>query len=119
MTTSRAVLLGLALSCTTAVPMRADVPSPGTAVTVEQRAEALLGLGRVARDRGDWTTAHQRFVESDRVRPFDPALREEGLAVAAELGIAPSTVGRVIRRHGHRTLGQVRSDLVRGKAAAA
>lgn len=45
--------------------------------SLDQRADALLGLGRVARDRSNWRDAYARFVESRRLRPLSsPQLSE-------------------------------------------
>nr|MBA2353419.1 hypothetical protein [Acidobacteriota bacterium] len=52
-------------------------------LNVDQRAEALLGLGRVARDRGQWSDAAARFVESERLRPFGVTQREEHFWIVA------------------------------------
>ena len=59
-------------------------PAPVVAASVAQRADALIGLGRVARDRGDWQRAHARFAESARLRAFDASLQEEHFWVAVQ-----------------------------------
>lgn len=48
-----------------------------TASDVAVRAEALLGLGRVARDAGRMVDAETHFRESETLRPFDDRLRGE------------------------------------------
>lgn len=60
-------------------------PAPSTALTPsdDERADALLGLARVARERGAWAEAHSRFRESARLRPLTPPQLEELFWIAA------------------------------------
>ncbi|HTV03025.1 MAG TPA: hypothetical protein VMF13_20930 [Luteitalea sp.] len=78
----RTLVLGLAVMLPAAATADAQGTTPLASVTTEQRAEALLGLGRVARDRGDHGTAHLRFQESDRLRPFDATRQDEHFWIA-------------------------------------
>jgi len=85
-----------------AAPAMAQTPVTALGVSKEHRAEALLGLGRIARDRGDWREAHDRFVQSDLARTFDSALQEEHfwIAVRADRATAMQLAGGLAARGG-------------------
>ena len=84
-----AKILPLGLWLVVALTPRASAqPSPAETpivATVAQRADALLGLARVARAREQWREAHEKFTESARLRPLDPAHQDEHFWIAVHV----------------------------------
>jgi hypothetical protein len=76
------VLAGGTMGASAQPPTAADPVMQ--APTTDQRAQALLGLGRIARARGDWARAHALFAESAALRPFDASRRAEHFWIAVE-----------------------------------
>ena len=87
---SGSIALVLVLAASPDAPTSAQAASPGLSPSREQRAEALIGLGRVARAQGRWSEAHARFIDSHQLRPFTPARLDEHfwIAVHADRGDA-------------------------------
>jgi tetratricopeptide (TPR) repeat protein len=81
-------------------PPSIDAQPAPTSASAVQRAEALIGLGRVAATRRQWREAHDRFTESARLRPLDVGQQEEHFWVAVHvdrdtaLGLARSLADR-------------------------
>ncbi len=74
------------------------------APTTEQRADALLGLGRVAAARGNWSEAHARFVQGDRLRPLTPDQVQEHFWIASRANRTDALrLARTLADRGHAT----------------
>lgn len=85
MTSPRLLLLLLGLASLPAREIHAQPVTTPLTVSASQRADALIGLARVAAARGDWHEAHARMTESARVRAFSPALLTEHFWIAVHV----------------------------------
>ncbi len=92
--------IGAGPDAASAQPSASAVQAPST----DQRANALIGLGRVAAARGNWSEAHARFMQSDRLRPFTPDQVQEHFWIASRASRTDALrIARALADRGHAT----------------